>query len=176
MQSVLVLNATYQPLSIVSAKRAVQLMLKGKATALDGTGRYHKSQNDSIEIPYVILLKNVVKQGKTRGASFSRHGVLARDNFSCVYCGETATTIDHVIPKDKGGPSTYENCVAACQPCNSKKANRSLAQMGWTVPKRALKAPSHLSNLISRANKHDGQLDAWKTYITMYEPSLAQIF
>jgi 5-methylcytosine-specific restriction endonuclease McrA len=168
MQSVLVLNATYQPLSIVPAKRAIQLMLAGKATPLDGSGRYFSSSSERIEVPYVILMSRVVKQGKARKPGWSRHGVLARDNYSCVYCGNTATTIDHVIPQSQGGPTSYENCVAACQPCNSKKANRTLKQLGWTIPKKELKAPSHISRMLSRASSNPHQYEAWKTYINMF--------
>lgn len=171
MQSVLVLSASFQPLSIVSAKRAVQLMRENKATALDLSGRFLNSATESIEIPYVVLLTYMVKQGNTTRTGFSRHGVLVRDNFSCIYCGDTATTIDHVVPRALGGKSTYENCVAACQPCNSKKANKTLSQMGWNVPERSLKAPSHLANMLTKA-KDDSRLNVWKNYIYMYDPRL----
>jgi 5-methylcytosine-specific restriction endonuclease McrA len=176
MQSVLVLNASYQPLSIVSARRALQLIRENKATALDGSGRFHNSEKGRIEVPYVVLLNYVVKQGKSRGAAWSRHGVLARDNYNCVYCGKPADTIDHVVPRALGGLSTYDNCVAACKPCNNKKSDRTLEQMGWHVPKGILKAPSPMSSILSRAKRNEPQLDAWKTYITMYEPALASIY
>lgn len=171
MQSVLVLSASFQPLSIVTAKRAVQLMRENKATALDLSGRFLHSATESIEIPYVVLLTYMVKQGNTTRTGFSRHGVLVRDNFQCLYCGDTATTIDHVVPRALGGKSTYDNCVAACQPCNSKKANKTLSQMGWNVPERALVAPSHLANMLTKA-KDESRLNAWKNYIYMYDPRL----
>lgn len=172
MQSVLVLSASFQPLSIVPAKRAIQLMQEDKATALELSERVFRSTNHNIQIPYVILLNYMVKQGDTRKTGFSRHGVLVRDNHSCVYCGEKATTIDHVIPRALGGQSTYENCVAACHPCNAKKASKTLAQMGWNVPPRATVAPSYLANLLNRATKDDERFNAWKNYIYMYDPRM----
>jgi 5-methylcytosine-specific restriction endonuclease McrA len=171
MQSVLVLNATYQPLSVVPAKRAIHLMKADKATALDGSGRFFTSPSESIEIPYVILLKKVVKQGKTREPGFSRRGVLARDNHSCVYCGKPANTIDHVFPRSLGGKDTYDNCVAACVACNSKKANKTLEQMGWALPKKPSKSPTHLTKLLAQARRHEHQFSAWRPYIALYEPS-----
>lgn len=171
MQSVLVLSASFQPLSIVSAKRAVQLMQEQKANPLDMSGRFLHSATQSIEIPYVVLLTYMVKQGDTTRTGFSRQGVLVRDNFECIYCGEHATTIDHVVPRALGGKSTYDNCVAACLSCNSKKANKTLSQMGWNVPDRTLKTPSHLAKMLTKATE-ENKLNAWKNYIYMYDPRL----
>lgn len=171
MQSVLVLSASFQPLSIVSAKRAIQLMQENKANPLDSSGRFMHSATQSIEIPYVVLLTYMVKQGNTARTGFSREGVLIRDQRKCVYCGDDATTIDHVVPRALGGKSTYENCVAACLPCNSKKASKTLAQLGWNIPERTLTAPSHLANMLTKA-KDEQRFDAWKTYIYMYDPRL----
>jgi 5-methylcytosine-specific restriction endonuclease McrA len=173
MQSVLVLNATYQPLEVVSARRAIQLMLKGKATALDSSGRAMHSPAEAVDVPYVILLNYVIKQGKKKEPSFSRHGILARDNYSCVYCGKPADTIDHVWPQDKGGKSTWDNCVAACLSCNGKKGNKLLEQMGWTIPAKTFKKPNHMTKLLFMAKKNTDMMDAWRPYIAMYEPSVA---
>lgn len=172
MQSVLVLSASFQPLSIVPVKRAIQLMQENKATALDLSDKFLNSATDRIQIPYVVLLTYMVKQGSTRRVGFSRHGVMVRDRFKCVYCGEHATTIDHVVPRALGGLSTYENCVAACQPCNAKKANKTLSQMGWNVPERTLVAPSHLANMLTKANSDEQKLGVWQNYIYMYDPRL----
>ena len=175
MQSVLVLSASFQPLSIVSVKRAIQLMQDDKASALDLSERYFNSASQRIQIPYVVLLNYMVKQGNTARTGFSRHGVLVRDNFKCLYCGDPATTIDHVVPRALGGKSSYDNCVAACQPCNSKKANKTLSQMGWNVPERSLTAPSHLANMLTRALKDDERFNVWKNYIYMYDPRLQPV-
>lgn len=173
MQSVLVLNATYQPLSIVPAKRALQLIREEKATFLDGSGQFFHSAHGTAEIPYVILLKYVIKQGRTKAPSFSRRGILARDNYNCVYCGNPATTIDHVIPRAVGGKSTFDNCVAACLSCNGKKADRSLEQMGWTIPKKTFTIPSPLSKVLVRSSRDDEQSKVWHNYISMFEPTKA---
>jgi 5-methylcytosine-specific restriction endonuclease McrA len=175
MQSVLVLSASFQPLSIVPAKRAIQLMQEKKAEPLNLSGRFLHSATQSIEIPYVVLLTYMVKQGTKKKTGFSRHGVLARDNHKCLYCGNHATTIDHVIPKALGGKSTYDNCVAACQPCNAKKANKTLSQLGWKEPERNLKSPSHLSHMLLKASKDEQKFDVWSNYIYMYDPRLQPI-
>lgn len=173
MHSVLILNGTYQPLSVVPARRALKLISENKAVALDASGRTCKTAAGvEIELPYVILLKYVVKQGKTRPAGFSRHGVLARDNHTCIYCKGAANTIDHVIPKDLGGQSTYDNCVASCQPCNSKKSNRTLAQMGWSINPQVFKTPSHYVAMLSKAGKDTERAEIWTNYMTMYDPRL----
>jgi len=176
MQSVLVLNSSYQPLSIVSAKRAVKLIVNERATPLDGSGHFWTHAQGSLEIPYVVLLNTMVKQGRTRPVGYSRKGVLARDNYSCVYCGNKATTIDHVIPRSKGGKDSFENCVACCESCNHKKADRSLEQMGWNVPQNLLKAPSPMFHMLLKVHKtaknNEKALDVWRPYINMYDPNV----
>ena len=179
MQSVLILNATYQPLSTVAPKRAEQLIRQGKATPLDASGRLLHSAYGAFEIPYVILLTSPVKVNQNRKpAAFSRRGVLIRDNHVCAYCGGHATTIDHVHPQSLGGISSYENCVAACLKCNGKKASKTLDQLGWATPraltmKSGVKAPSHMSKLLDRAKKDESAYKVWKHYIQMFEPTLA---
>lgn len=176
MKSVLVLNATYQPLNIVRFQRAINLLDQGKAVSLDGSGHFiHFNSRPKIEIPYVVLLTYVVKQHKVKPANYSKRGVMVRDNYTCAYCGKKATTIDHVIPQDLGGATTFDNCVACCLSCNSKKANKTLEQLGWKLRKNELKTPSHLSVMLNRAPAGTEQRDAWAEYIYMYEPSLALV-
>jgi 5-methylcytosine-specific restriction endonuclease McrA len=172
MQSVLVLNATYQPLSIVSAKRAIHLIISEKASPLDASDVIFHSAKATFNVPYVILLTHYVKVSDTRQrVPFSRRGVLARDNNTCVYCGKHAETIDHVVPRAAGGTSTYENCVAACKSCNSKKADKSIEQMGWTMPHKSMVPPSPFIAMLRRAH-FPQQETAWKEYIKLYEPSI----
>lgn len=133
MQSTLILSASYEPLEIVSAKTSIKLILNDKAVSIDDSPTTFRAERYLLQVPYVALLHRNVRKVHRKNQSFSRRGVLARDNFLCVYCGKKATTIDHVIPSSIGGGSTYENCVAACQSCNSKKDNKSLKQMGWKL-------------------------------------------
>lgn len=168
MKSTLLLNASYEPLSVVSAQRAVTLIVQNKAMSLDDSPFSFGATSISIPVPYVVRLNKFVKRGKgLKAPRFSRRGVLVRDNHSCAYCGGHADTIDHVIPRDAGGTSTYENCVAACFPCNSKKANRFLKDLGWSLP-FVPKAPSLYEHLLNKTQSNPKA----KEYILMYAPSL----
>jgi 5-methylcytosine-specific restriction endonuclease McrA len=142
---VLLLNATFEPLAVVTAKRAVVLMLTGKAecveAALEGAFR---SENLTVAAPSVMRLSRYVRVPYRRPVPMTRAGVLRRDGRRCVYCTRRADTIDHVVPRSRGGAHTWDNCVAACRTCNSKKADRLLEELGWTlavkptVPHRAV--------------------------------------
>ena len=137
---VLLLNATFEPLAVVTAKRAVVLMLTGKAECVDAAidAAFH-SESLTIPAPLVMRLSRYVRVPYRRTVPMTRAGVLRRDGRRCGYCGRRADTIDHVVPRSRGGEHTWENCVAACRPCNSKKADRLVEELGWrlTVVPRA---------------------------------------
>jgi len=122
----LVLNATYEPLAVVTARRAVVLVLAEKADSLDGSGQWFHAERLALEVPSVIRLRTVVRVDRHRELSISRRGVLARDEHRCQYCGARAETLDHVVPRSRGGGHTWDNVVAACRPCNVHKADRLL--------------------------------------------------
>jgi 5-methylcytosine-specific restriction endonuclease McrA len=124
MNRVLVLNATYQPLNVVSIKRAVVLLLKGKAEVLEQDGGSLRSEKLIMPIPAVIRLSYFVKIPRQEGVPLTRRTVFARDGHICQYCGARAESIDHVIPRSRGGTHTWENVVAACRECNCRKENR----------------------------------------------------
>jgi len=128
MARVLVLNATYEPLAIVTARRGVVLVLAEKAEALDGSGSWFHSERTAVEVPSVVRLRSLVRVDRSREITISRRGVFARDAGRCQYCGDPAETIDHVVPRSRGGTHTWENVVAACRPCNVHKADRLLAE------------------------------------------------
>ena len=126
-QTILVLNATYEPLSFCNWKRAVVLLLKNKATAL---GKRVIRLVNYIKLPYEKLMtKNP-----------SRSLIYKRDGHKCQYCGATkGLTIDHIIPRCRGGEDTWENLVVACSTCNTKKGDKFLEQTNLTlqtIPKR----------------------------------------
>lgn len=130
----LVLNAGYEPLGVVSFKRALILVLNNKATVLAGSpeARVH-SANDEFELPSVILLARYVRIPGSRIVPLSRRGVLRRDGHVCAYCSRPANTIDHVQPRSKGGTNTWENLVACCFGCNNRKGDKTLAELGWRL-------------------------------------------
>lgn len=172
MQSTLVLNASFEPLSIVSAHRAVTLILNGKASAVDNSPRTLRSVNGEIHIPYVVQLKDYVKQGeRARPAQFSRRGVLVRDNFKCAYCGGKATTIDHVLPRFLGGRNSYENCVAACTRCNHKKGHKTLESLGWSLPFKP-KTPTRYASMLTRCQAGSEVQKTWAQYIGAWDSTI----
>jgi len=130
----LVLNAGYEPLGVVSFRRALLLVLNQKATVLRPFEevRVH-SASEEFEMPSVILLTRYVRIPGIRKVPLSRRGVLRRDAHRCAYCNRSATTVDHVVPKSRGGRDTWENLVACCLKCNNAKGDRTLNEIGWSL-------------------------------------------
>ncbi|PIE26637.1 MAG: HNH endonuclease [Micrococcales bacterium] len=129
----LVLNAGYEPLSVVSFKRAVVLVLAGKAVVLAAAETPVRSGTIEVQRPRVILLTRYVRVPFARSVPVSRRGVLRRDAHRCAYCGKQANTVDHVLPRSRGGPDSWENLVACCLKCNNAKGNRTPAEVGWKL-------------------------------------------
>ncbi|HUQ62917.1 MAG TPA: HNH endonuclease [Acidimicrobiales bacterium] len=143
----LVLNATYEPLCVVSARRALLLVLKEKAEVLHATDRAFHSERVALPVPSVIRLTYFVKVPFRARAALNRRAVFARDDHRCQYCGGTAENIDHVVPRSRGGQHVWENVVAACRPCNTRKEDRSLSEVGLTLRRRPV-APKELTWII----------------------------
>jgi 5-methylcytosine-specific restriction endonuclease McrA len=122
---VLVLNATYEPVNVCTVRRAIVLLLKQKAEVIEGSDRELHSANTSMSRPAVIRLVSYVRIPRdTHRRKITRRAVFARDNWTCQYCGaRTQLTVDHVIPRSKGGGSTWDNIVASCAPCNRRKGD-----------------------------------------------------
>src|SRR3546814_18010380 len=114
-RSSLVLNATYEPLSIVPSRRAAVLVLGHKADALHDTGEALHSEHLTVPLPSVVRLRSFVKVPYRRRAPLNRRGIFARDDHMCQYCGAAAESIDHVVPRSRGGQHEWENVVAACR-------------------------------------------------------------
>jgi 5-methylcytosine-specific restriction endonuclease McrA len=124
MARALVLNVSEQPLAVVPARRAVVLVLKEKAVVLVENGQVFRSETLEVRAPSVVRLKYFVHIPYRAHAALTRRAVFARDHWTCQYCGKPAENVDHVIPRSKGGLHTWDNVVAACRRCNSKKENR----------------------------------------------------
>lgn len=126
---VLVLNQSHEPLNICRVRRAIVLIYNGKAEMLEnGVGFIH-SASDIFPIPSVIRLERLIKRPRQK-RKLTRLGVFHRDNYTCQYCGRESRelTLDHVIPRYRGGEHTWENVVSACIPCNRHKAGRTIEQ------------------------------------------------
>jgi 5-methylcytosine-specific restriction endonuclease McrA len=130
MMRTLVLNAGYEPLAVVSFKRALVLVMNEKATVVEHIDDEPVwSASGVYERPAVILLTRYV-----RGPSARRVPVtLRRDAHHCAYCGKAASTIDHVVPRSRGGEDSWENLVACCLRCNNLKGDRTPGEIGWEL-------------------------------------------
>ncbi|MEO6570813.1 MAG: HNH endonuclease, partial [Ilumatobacteraceae bacterium] len=129
----LVLNASYEPLSVVPVRRAVCLLLAEKAEIVVADGVAFRSARLSIPQPVVIRLNYMVKAPRRRVASVSRRAVLVRDDHRCQYCGDRADSIDHVVPRSRGGRDDWDNLAAACRACNSEKRDRTPEEAGMRL-------------------------------------------
>ncbi|MDQ1688472.1 MAG: hypothetical protein QOK42_1447 [Frankiaceae bacterium] len=136
MAHVLVLNATYEPLGLVPMRRALVLVLLDKAVPVETGDVVMHSERAEHHVPVVVRLNHFVRVPHHRHVPLTRRGVFARDGGLCVYCGATATSLDHVIPRSRGGEHTWENVVSACRRCNHVKADRDIAQLGWRLRRR----------------------------------------
>ena len=147
MSKALVLNASYEPLCVVPVRRAVVLVLKEKAEVLHTADRMLHSERSVMAVPSVIRLTYFVKVPFRARAALNRRAVFARDGGRCQYCGATAENIDHVIPRSRGGQHVWENVVAACRPCNTRKEDRSVHEAGLVLRRRPT-APKELTWII----------------------------
>jgi len=139
---VLVLNATFEPINVCTVRRAVVLLLKAKAELVERSRLELHSENSTVARPVVIRLityVNVPRDAHRR--KITRRAVFARDSWTCQYCGSRSNlTVDHVIPRSKGGTSSWENIVASCAPCNRRKGDRLPRQAGMH-PRRLPRTP-----------------------------------
>ncbi|MCD2186878.1 HNH endonuclease [Actinomycetospora soli] len=132
---VLLLNATYEPLTALPLRRAIVLLVCGKADVVhgDSSGLVLHSATGAVEVPSVIRLRVFVRVPYRARVPLTRAALMHRDRFRCAYCSGKAETIDHVVPRSRGGTHTWENCVACCARCNHKKADKLLAELGWPL-------------------------------------------
>ncbi|MBI5033904.1 MAG: HNH endonuclease [Chloroflexi bacterium] len=128
-QDVLVLNQNYEPLNVCHTRRAVVLIMSGKAEIVTNGRGYIQTATMRFERPSVIRLAQQVKRPRPR-ITLTRRAVFRRDNFTCQYCGIQSNhlTIDHVIPRHRKGPHIWENVVSACPSCNRKKGGKTLEE------------------------------------------------
>ena len=121
--------------STLPMRRAIIMLLCGKADVVhdDPGGQTVHSVDLSLQVPSVIRLRAYVHVPYRARVPLTRAALMHRDRFRCAYCGGKAETIDHVIPRSRGGEHSWENCVACCAPCNHRKADRLLSELGWTL-------------------------------------------
>jgi 5-methylcytosine-specific restriction endonuclease McrA len=171
MQHVLVLNASYEPLNVTSVRRAHVLVFKGKAEVIEKLDHPLHSATTAFPWPHVIRLVAYVRVPRAVQRKISRRALFARDGWRCVYCGATSgrLTLDHVIPRSKGGSSVWENVVTSCAPCNLHKGNRTPEESGLELRVRP-RVPAPVLFIRLAAPKIPPR---WRTYLPDLETSAA---
>lgn len=161
--SVLVLNTCYEPIQTVSPRKAIKLIYRGAAIAEKWSTTVWKTVSQEYLVPSVVRLINFYKI-PTRLYCLSKKNIFARDNWTCQYCNVKLSgsngTLDHVLPKGRGGETNWENLVTACKACNSRKGNRTPTEAG-------LKLNTKFARLNYRAilRTHAQEREDWKEYL-----------
>ncbi|HET6793561.1 MAG TPA: HNH endonuclease [Acidimicrobiales bacterium] len=135
MSRSLILNATWEPLCVVTSRRAIVLVLAGRAEMLHAADGLFRSARMSVPEPSVVRLSRYVKVPYQTRVALNRRAVFARDGHRCQYCGAAAENIDHVVPRSRGGAHAWDNVVASCRPCNSRKEDRLPQEAGLVLHK-----------------------------------------
>jgi 5-methylcytosine-specific restriction endonuclease McrA len=161
MSRTLVLNATYEPLGVVPERRALILVLNSRATMVEDSGIVLHFSGGEIPLPSVIKLNRFVRVPYRHSVPLSRRALFARDGGRCVYCAAPATSIDHVIPRSRGGDHSWENVVSACQRCNHAKADKPLKELGWRL-RSSPRAPVGAAWRVLSAGRADA---TWLPYL-----------
>ncbi|MBT8340134.1 MAG: HNH endonuclease [Desulfatitalea sp.] len=128
MEQCILLNADYSFMNVVDWRRALRLVVKEKVTVLSYSERFIQGvEGMRIRVPAVMKLIKLIRSVYRTHVPFSKRNVLIRDNFTCGYCASQGgrMTIDHIVPRSRGGPSTFENCVCCCRTCNTRKGSRT---------------------------------------------------
>ncbi|MBI3404224.1 MAG: HNH endonuclease [Acidobacteria bacterium] len=165
-EPVLVLNATFEPINVTAVRRAVALVLKGVAQAEEHNHRELHSAREAIAVPSVIRLlayRHIPQQTR----ALSRKNILLRDRNTCQFCGQifpsSELTLDHVMPRSRGGHSSWENLVACCYQCNNRKGDRTPEEAGLRLARRPRPFTLHTSRQLMRLIGR--QDEKWRKYL-----------
>lgn len=165
---VLLLNASYEPLRVVSLRRAIVLLLKEKAEIVEADGDELRSGSLTLPKPSVIRLVYYVRIPSRLHLPLTRKMVLARDNYTCQYCGKrlpkSELTIDHVIPRSRGGKTEWSNVVVACRRCNQHKGNRTPKEAGMKLLRKPFE-PRYVAIVILGDGSRQ---ESWEKYLQVY--------
>lgn len=164
---VLLLNNDYEPLNVCNMKRAISLIFLGKAEVLHNDHHVVMTMAGGFESPSVLRLRHHVKR-PVPTLKLSRRSVLARDNFTCQYCGATGKdmTIDHIVPRGRGGQEKWDNLVCACRKCNMKKGDKSLPQSGLHLVRMPFR-PRFVPYISFTKYVAGAKNETWKAYLPL---------
>jgi len=163
---VLVLNASYEPVNVCAARRAIVLVLKGVAAPEEMSANKLRGARNEYSVPSVIRLLEY-RRIPLQTRALSRKNILMRDRYTCQYCLRSGAganlTLDHVVPRSRNGESTWENLVACCHECNNRKGNRTPEEAGMRLMRQprpfSLHTSRHLMRLLARSE------DQWRKYL-----------
>jgi 5-methylcytosine-specific restriction endonuclease McrA len=168
--SVLVLNQNYEPLNVCNVRRALVLVIDGKAEVLEEHNRMVVSASRRFAMPSVIRLVYMIRRPRPR-VKLTRREVFIRDNYTCQYCGRQSgdLTIDHIVPRSRGGPHTWENLVSACKTCNHRKGGKSLGEARMVLRSVPLEpSPGVYYTIERRLDSHLS--DSWEKFLPGFQP------
>jgi 5-methylcytosine-specific restriction endonuclease McrA len=161
---VLLLNSTYEPLTALPMRRAIVMVICGKADVVhhDRPARRVDDRSGGIVVPSVIQLRTYVRVPYRARVPMTRAALMHRDRFCCAYCGAKADTVDHVMPRSRGGDHSWENCVACCSTCNHRKGDKLLAELGWALRRAPVPPTGQHWRLLSTVKEMD---PSWARYL-----------
>ena len=159
MQNVILLDNSFMPIDVICWKRAIKLIIRGKVEAFGNNFITIKTMTSEFLVPKVLRLINVVRNFYRRSVTFGKRNVFIRDNYTCVYCGVKMRkpTLDHIIPKSRGGKSTFDNVVTCCPSCNTKKNDRTPSEANMYMKVRPVQPT--ITEHIRSVMKQNGILD-----------------
>ena len=165
--SVLVLNQNYEPLNVCNVRRALVLVLRGKAEVIEIAHGVFRTARMTYVLPSVIRLIQMIRRPRPK-VRLTRREIFTRDGWACVYCGRSTRelTLDHVLPRHRGGPHTWENLVAACKACNHQKAGRTPAEARMALAQQP-SAPR--VSIYHGFFQYLGAQEEWRKFVPGYE-------
>ena len=163
---ILVLNATYEPVHVCASRRAIVLVLKGVAHAEEHSPHYLRAPSITLRVPSVIRLLEY-RRIPYQTRALSRKNILMRDRNTCQFCGRalpaSELTLDHIVPRSRGGDSSWENLVTCCHPCNNRKGDRLPEEAGMLLLRQPRPFNLHTSRQLMRLMGRGD--DAWRKYL-----------
>jgi len=172
MSRALVLNASFEPLCVVTTRRALVLVLDEKAELLSATGQKFHSARAAFPEPSVVRLMTYVKVPYRTRVALNRRAIFLRDDHRCQYCGAAAENIDHVVPRSRGGLHRWDNVVAACRPCNARKEDRFLSEV---TSMRLRRPPAAPTGRVWMLLAMGGMRPEWRPYLRLPERETRQL-
>jgi 5-methylcytosine-specific restriction endonuclease McrA len=162
----LVLNYSYEPLQFCSARHALIMVFGGRAEELDHSDYFVRTPTTNFAVPTVIRVLKMVHHNHKNGISFSKKNILRRDNYTCQYCGTSdhPLTVDHIMPKSRGGKTNWTNVVVACKSCNLRKGNRTPIENDMKLKRKPTK-PDYSFVPFVIPPCPDSHLETWQKYI-----------